>query len=390
MHTDTEMYESLFPGYRDLDIALAHYWFMTWRGGEKVARAFLDLFPKADIYTLFYDKKVCGSHIAGHRVVSSRFDLPILRRHYQKLFPLYPKAVRSLHVDRSYDLMISSESGPIKGIGLPDAGMPHLCYIHTPMRYCWGETEVYLKSLPAVVRPLAGTLFERLRVYDMSTVDNVTDYVANSENVRKRVSRYYSRDARVVYPPIADELFKKKSYQRKRLGKHYLSFGALTPYKRIDILVDAFNESRQPLVIIGAGSESKRLSSRARDNITFLGSASWETIEEVVLDAKALLFPGVEDFGMIPLEVMTYGLPVLAYAEGGALETVVDIPDHPEYSTGCFFYEQSKNAVLDVIERFEAIEKNFDKEFIYMHAAKFREHEFKKRILSIIRMIVEK
>ncbi len=378
------VFESILPGYQEMDVAIAHYWFVTWRGGEKVVRAMLDLFPKADIYTLFYDKRTCGPYLDGHRIISSRLDMPILRRQYQKLFPLYPYAVRSLHMDRSYDLVISSESGPIKGIRLPNRDIPHLCYIHTPMRYCWEDQRSYLQSLPSLIRPIAKRQFDRLRTYDLTTIDNVTCYIANSENVRGRVERYYHREAEVIYPPIADELFEKHAYRDRQPGDFYLSFGALAPYKRIDLLVDAFNRNGRPLVVIGDGSELKGLRSRARENIQFLGAVDWETVEYYVSRAKALLFPGVEDFGMIPLEVMAYGLPVLAFASGGALETVIDDPDCPERSTGCFFHEQSVEAVLRVIERFEDFEHRFDTEFLFRHAKMFCEEEFKKKLLRAV------
>ncbi|MCF7934120.1 MAG: glycosyltransferase [Spirochaetia bacterium] len=389
MHTELEIFQEVFPDYRELDVTFAHYWLVTWRGGEKVLKALLDLFPRAAVYTMFYDQEVCGPHLEGHPVFSSRYDHRILRRHYQKLFPLYPRAVGSLGPVPSGDLLISSESGPIKGIARADINMPHLCYIHTPMRYCWGGTDDYLNTLPAVARPLARTMFERLRVYDTTTIDNVSEYAANSEHVRSRVQQYYHRDAKVIYPPIADELFNEPRYEQKRPGKHYLSFGALTPYKRIDLLVDAFNQSGEPLVVIGSGSELKKLRSRAHENITFLGSAPWSVVQEAIMDAKALLFPGVEDFGMIPLEVMSYGLPVLAYAKGGALETVIDHPEDTGTSTGCLFYEQTVPAVLEVIERFEAIERSFDRAFIFTHASGFREHEFKKQMLLMIRAMLE-
>lgn len=385
MPTDNEIYEHIFPHHRELEVALAHYWLVTWRGGEKVVEAIAELFPRADLYTMFYQDSVCGKHLDGHQVYSSSLDHALLRKQYQKLFPLYPRAVRSLSLQREYDLLISSESGPIKGIRKNSGILPHLCYIHTPMRYCWGGTDEYLTSLPRLLRPLARREFEKLRKYDETTIDNVDWYIANSHHVQNRVKDYYKRSAEVIYPPITDELFCEKRYEKKRKGEYYVSFGALTPYKRIDLIVEAFNRNRQRLIVIGEGSERKRLEALAEENITFYGSAEWSLIEETLLGAKALLFPGIEDFGMIPLEVMAYGLPVIAYGKGGALETVVEKEGDVVHSTGLFFSEQTSEALNAAVDRFESIARDFDPAFIASHAAKFRTHEFKIRFLKFVK-----
>lgn len=362
-------------------VAIAHYWFVTWRGGEKVVRSILDIFPNADIYTLFYDATVCGPYLAGHHVYSSVLDKPFLRQKYQKLFPLYPTGVRSLTLKGDYDLIISSESGPIKGIHNPN-NIPHLCYIHTPMRYCWGFTHDYLNSLPCIARPLAKAAFESLRRYDETTVDGVTKFVANSQNVRNRVQTYYGRDASVVFPPIALDLFGDKNLVISKCSdrQYYLSFGAITPYKGIGLLVDTFNQNGLPLVIIGEGSERKKLEAMANSNITFVGALPYHKIQEYILGAKALLFPGEEDFGMIPLEVMAHGIPVLAYGQGGALETVVENDANIPQGTGLFFCQQSVDALQAAVDAFEKIQNDFDPAFIRAHARLFGEDHFKTKI----------
>jgi glycosyltransferase involved in cell wall biosynthesis len=370
-------------------IALAHYWYVTWRGGEKVTRAILDLFPNADIYTLFYDESVCGPHLAGHAVYSSVFDRPFLRKKYQKLFPLYPMGVRSLKLQGQYDLIVSSESGPIKGIQNPD-DIPHLCYIHTPMRYCWGFTGEYLNALPVIARPLAKAAFESLRRYDETTVAGVTKYVANSQNVRDRVRKYYGRDASVVYPPISLDLFEDHNLVKNRISEreYYLSFGAITPYKGVGLLVDAFNKNGRKLVVIGEGSERKKLEAKANSNIIFTGALPYAKIREYILGAKALLFPGEEDFGMIPLEVMAHGVPVLAYARGGALETVVETGDNTQ-GTGKFFQQQSVDSLQTVIDQFEVVQDDFDPVFIRSHARLFGEDHFKERMVSEVMELLD-
>jgi glycosyltransferase involved in cell wall biosynthesis len=356
-----------------MKVAIIHYWLITRRGGEKVVESILKVYPEADIYTLFLDQETYGDNLPKNRIYTSILNNGFLRKHYQKMFPLYPFGIRSLKLKDKYDLIISSESGPAKGIQIKD-NTPHLCYIHSPMRYCWGFTDEYLRSMPKAARPLAKFFFKRLRNWDKTTIGNVTHYIANSQNVAQRVERYYGEKASVLYPPIDLGLFEKplKTDAHKDI---YLSFGAITPYKRIDLLVDAFNENGKPLVVIGAGSEKEKLLKKARPNIKFMGSLAWEEIETFLYRTKALLFPGEEDFGMIPLEVMAYGIPVLAYKKGGALETIVE-SDEIEKSSGLFFKEQTVESVQDCIDKFEEVEDRFDPNWIRSHARKFGEDVF--------------
>lgn len=394
MHTSDQeqVFESILPGYRDMTPAIAHYWLTTWRGGEKVVKALLELFPKADLFTLFYEKEECGGYVEGHAVYTSSLDKPFLRKRYQKVFPLYPYGVRSLrtdsgHMGKQYDFIISSESGPIKGIRTH--GLPHLCYVHTPMRYCWEPRTDYLRGLRWPVKQITNMLFERLRRYDETTVENVDRFVSNSENVRKRVLKHYDRETSVVYPPIEDAVFARTpQFKTGETPSYYVSFGAIAPYKRIDLLVEAFNKSGERLVVMGEGSERARLEKSAGSNITFTGFLSDEQVHSTLIKAKALLFPGEEDFGMIPLEVMALGIPVIAYAAGGALETVVENREHPEKSTGLFFETQSSTSILEAIERFETHRGSFSPEFIRNHALCFHEIEFKKRMLEQVKALL--
>jgi len=356
-----------------MKVAIVHYWLITRRGGEKVVESILKVFPDADIYTLFLNKGTYGENLPKNKIYTSILNKGFLRKHYQKMFPLYPLGIKSLKLKNKYDLIISSESGPAKGIEIKDS-TPHLCYIHSPMRYCWGFTEEYLRSMPRFTRPLARYFFKRLRDWDKTTIDNVNHYIANSKNVAKRVEKYYNKEASILYPPIDLELFKKplKTTVKRDI---YLSFGAITPYKRIDLLVDTFNENGKPLVVIGNGSEKEKLIKKAKSNIMFTGSLPWHEIELFIDRTKALLFPGEEDFGMIPLEVMAYGIPVLAYQKGGALETIV-VDVNVKKSSGLFFKEQSMNSLQECLDRFEEIEKDFDPNWIRAHARKFGEDVF--------------
>lgn len=359
-----------------MKVAIVHYWLVTRRGGEKVLETILKIFPDADIYTLFLDREVYGANLPKNKIYTSILNVPILRKHYQKIFPIYPLGIKSLRLKDEYDLVISSESGPAKGIKIPD-NIPHICYIHSPMRYCWGFTDDYLRSIPSLMRPIANYFFMKLRNWDKTTIDNVTHYIANSNNVANRVRMFYNREASVIYPPIDLSLF-DRPLKKDCTRDSYLSFGAITPYKRIDLLVDTFNRNGKKLIIIGDGSEKEKLEKKANDNISFLGALNWEQIEKNLDRTKALLFPGEEDFGMIPLEVMAYGIPVIAFKKGGALETVVENKETSK-SSGLFFEEQTVQSIQASLIKFEAIEKDFDPSWIRNYARTFGEDQFIKR-----------
>lgn len=371
-----------------MKVAVLHYWFVSRRGGEKVVESILKLFPDADIYTLFYDKKKYGRHLENHNIYTSVLNIPFFTKRHHQLFPLYPLGVKSLKLKKKYDLIISSESGPIKGIKNP-YNIPHLCYIHSPMRYCWGFSDEYLRTVSKPLRPLIKILFERLRQWDKTTINHVDFYIANSKNVAKRVKTFYNREAKVIYPPISNEFFNKTTISD--LPKEFfLSFGAMTPYKRIDLLVETFNMNKKPLVIIGEGSEKKALMKKAKSNIVFKGNLPWEEIEKIFAKSKLLIFPGEEDFGMIPLEVMAYGIPVLAYKKGGALETVVENEKNIKKSTGLFFDEQTPQSLNKGIEKFLKNEPLFDANSIKKHAEQFKDNIFQKKMTSAIDSFLNK
>jgi len=372
---------------KDLNVAIVHYWLVTWRGGEKVIASLLKMFPKADIYTLFYDQTECGKYVKGHQVFSSSLDKPLIRKNYQKLFPLYPYGIKSLKLKKKYDLIISSESGPAKGITI-DSPTPHLCYIHTPMRYCWGYMEPYLQSLPAWSRPFARKAFNKLAQWDLTTVDNADLYVANSNNVAKRVERFYKKKAEVCHPPISLDLL-NQPLNKQTEKNHYLSFGAITPYKNIDLLVDLFNQTGKPLVVIGEGSEKKKLELKAKSNIRFTGSLPWNEINRLILQSRALIFPGEEDFGIIPLEVMSQGVPVIALKKGGALETVVENRENVETSSGIFFDEPEVESLSKAIDDFERLESQFDPQWIRQQVTRFGEDRFQREMTAYIHRLLE-
>ncbi|WP_117883836.1 glycosyltransferase [Aureibaculum luteum] len=371
-----------------MKVAIIHYWFITKRGGEKVVESLLKIYPDADIYTLFYDEKKYDKSLKNHTVYTSILNKSFLRKHYQKIFPLYPLGIKSLKLKNKYDLIISSESGPAKGINIGE-NTPHICYVHSPMRYCWSHKEIYLKAVNPILRPLMSFFLNRLKSWDKSTIDNVDLYLSNSKNVANRLKKYYQKDSEVVYPPIADDLF-IKPLPTDTQKDIFLSFGAITPYKRIDLLVDVFNRNGKQIVIIGDGSEKEKLEKKANNNIKFKGTLSWEDIENYFARSKALLFPGEEDFGMIPLEVMAYGIPVIAFKKGGALETIIENRNNIKESTGLFFDNQNIKSVEKTIDLFEKEIQNFNPILIRNHAKKFSEEIFISNIKKQIKKFENK
>lgn len=357
-----------------MNVAIIHYWFINRRGGERVIESLLKLYPEADIYTLFYDKKEYSGNLKSNSVYTSLLNLKVVRKNHQLFFPLFPLGISSLRLKKKYDLIISSESGPAKGIKIPNL-TPHICYVHTPMRYCWGHTAEYTKNRPYLIKWILDALFFLLKKWDETTINNVHCYIANSNNVNRRIKKYYNKESDVIFPPIRNELFSKPLIQLKNKKLHFLSFGALVPYKRIDVLVNTFKCRKEKLVVIGTGPEYNKLKKGAPENVEFVGYAPWQRVEELIYLSKALIFPGEEDFGMIPLELMAYGLPVIAFAKGGALETVIHNED-TEKATGVFFNNQTEQSISEAIDYFNKINSKFDPQFIRNHAKKFREELF--------------
>jgi len=373
--------------FSQLKVAIAHYWLIRERGGEKVLKNLLELFPQADVYTLFYDPKAMAEMLEGHAVYSSILNYTWLRSHYTKIFPLYPIGVRSLELKKNYDLLISSESGPIKGIERSSAAK-HLCYTHTPMRYCWEHTEEYLRDLPFFIKPFVKSAFEKLRRYDVTTIDNVDLYLANSQHVSDRIKKYYKKNSLVIHPPIEDHILSRNIPRTKlRQSLPYVSFGALVPYKRIDLLVETFKLRQEHLIVIGEGSERKRLEQLAPTNVSFTGALSWEKAASLIENAKALIFPGEEDFGLIPVEATALGCPVIAFGKGGVLETVVCSAE-PKFSTGLFFQQQSVSSLSSALDQYHRICNEFSPQFMKDHAKKFSKSIFKDEISKAVRAIL--
>jgi glycosyltransferase involved in cell wall biosynthesis len=355
-------------------VALVHYWLISWRGGEKVLEALARLFPDADIYTHVYDPEVIAASPLAGREIRTTFihRLPFAKRLYQEYLPLMPIALEQLDLS-GYDLVISSESGPAKGLVLPPH-VAHLCYCHTPMRYVWDMYHDYLAHAGWFMQLMMRPLIHYLRIWDRLSADRVDHFIANSAFVAKRIAKFYRRDAEVLYPPIEIDEFQLTTGHEG----FYLIVGALVRYKKADLAVRAFNRLGLPLVVIGDGELHADLKSIAGPNVKVLGRQSRAVILDHYRRCKALVFPGVEDFGIVPLEAMATGKPVLAYGRGGALETVVD------GVTGLHFHEQTEDALIATVERIERGEIQFDAVAIRSHAASFDIANFNTSLLRVI------
>jgi len=359
----------------DKKIALVHYWLTGMRGGEKVVESICNLFPDLDIFTLVYDKRKIAESINKHKVYTSFIQkLPFARKKYQIYLPLMPVAIEQFDLS-DYDIVISSESGIAKGV-LTRPETCHFCYCHTPMRYLWNMYFDYLKNenIRFLKRKIIEKFFNYLRVWDLATASRVDYFISNSDNVRKRILKYYRRDSTVIYPPVDVEsmIFETKKQD------YYLVVSQLVSYKRIDLAVRAFNESKKELIIIGEGSEFKKLKKMAGDNIRFLGWQSGEDLKKYYAGAKAFIFPGEEDFGITPVEAQASGTPVIGFGKGGLLETVIN------GKTGLFFYKQDYKDLIDAVETFESSSGKFDCYKIRENSLKFSKGRFKKDLIKFL------
>lgn len=356
-----------------MKVAIVHYWLVGMRGGEKVIEALCDMYPEADIFTHAYDPAAISPTIKAHQIKTSFINrLPFAARRYKSYLPLMPMALEQLDL-RGYDLVISSESGPAKGI-IPPSASTHICYCHSPMRYVWNMFHDYRERTGFINRLVMPPAAHYIRNWDAISANRVHEFVANSATVARRIETYYRRRATVVYPPVDTEAF--EIVPDHEIGDYYLMVGELVRYKRPELAVEAFNRLQKPLVVIGGGEMLREIRSMAGATVKILGPQPFSVLKHHYARCQALIFPGEEDFGIVPVEAMASGRPVIAYARGGATETVQDT------ITGTFFRDQSVDSIIDAVERNRQIA--FDPTRIAGHAAAFNVERFTREMARFI------
>ena len=357
-----------------MKVALVHDYLNQMGGAERVVMAFHQMFPEAPIYTSIYDPQRVDPAFQEMDIRTSFMQkFPLVTRHHQPYLPFYPFAMESLDL-RDYELVLSSSSAFGKGV-ITRPGTMHICYCHTPMRWCWNYREyVEREQLGGMARRVLPLLITGLRVWDQVSAMRVDHFIANSPVVAERIQKYYRRDAVVIPPPVEVSRF---SFDPDiEVEDYFLIISRLIPYKRIDLAIEACNRLRLPLVIIGAGRDLERLKRRAGPTIRFLGRLSDQEVLHYYARCRALLFPGEEDFGITPLEAQACGRPVIAYGSGGALASVV------EGITGVFFYEQTVDSLATALASFD--ERRYEPQTIRSHALEFDMPRFHRRILQFI------
>ncbi len=362
-----------------MDIALVQDWLTGMRGGEKVLEQLCEIYPDAPLHTMIHNKGSVSDTIEDRKIIKSWLQhIPFGRRFYRYFLPFMPLLVKSLNL-KKYDLVISTSHCVAKNVKSSDEGL-HICYCHSPMRYIWDMFDHYFspaKSMPVylamkLVRPY-------LQFVDRWTSKNVDYFIANSQTTADRISRYYNRESRIIYPPVDTNYYTPGHGEREDF---YLVVSSMVPYKKVDIAVKAFNSSGKKLRVIGSGPELNYLKKIAKGNIEFFEWCKKETLRKNYRKCRALIFPGKEDFGIVPVEAMACGAPVLAYNEGGATESVVG------GETGLFFDRQSPQDLNKVIQNFE--KKSFNRQEIRTRAEKFSEESFRSKIEEFISRKTEK
>lgn len=359
-------------------VALLHYWLVNMRGGEKVLEQLLHLYPDADVFTHVYDKEKMSKPLQRANVKTTAISrLPLARRLYKQYLPFMPYALESLDLGE-YDVVVSSESGPAKGV-LRSPDCLHICYCHSPMRYLWnlgGDR----RGQRGVQNLLSQPIFHYLRQWDVLNSFRVDYFVANSQNTQRRIAALYRRDAEIIHPPVETNRFSIDPAP----GEFYLFVGELVEYKRADLAVAACRELGLPLVVIGEGAQRKRLETQAGPTVSFLGRQDDPTVAAYMRRCRALIFPGEEDFGIVPVEVMASGRPVIALGKGGARETVV--PGR----TGILFATPTLADLIGALRQMEASHRDFVPRHIRAHAEGFDTDLFRTRMQAFIESALDR
>ena len=355
-----------------MKLALAHEYFAARGGAEHVVEVLHAMWPDAPVYTFFHDRSRYGRLDGWRLVTSSLQSFPIGGGMHRLLLPLYPAAARRLRVPDDFDVALVSTSAFIKGIALAERTV-EVAYCHSPTRYLWDASDEYVNDeVPSLLQPAVRELLARLRETDLTMARRVDAWIANSGVVAERIARFYGRESEIVYPPVDVESFDARAER----GEHWLFIGRLSAYKRVDVAVRAFARTRRRLIVVGDGRERETLERYATDNVAFTGHVDEPTKRELLASARGLIFPADDDFGIVCVEALASGAPVVALAKGGAREIVRDGID------GALFAEPDPEQVADAVERVERV--RWDVDTLRASARRFAVSRFQERIRAIV------
>ncbi len=361
--------------------AIVHDWIVSIAGGEKVLKSIYEVFP-SPIYTLLTNQKILKeSFLENAKIHTSIIQkFPFAQKLYQKYLPFFPFAIEQLDLSE-YDVIISSSHCVAKGV-LTRFDQLHICYCHTPMRYAWDLYFQYLNESnlkKGIKARIAQMILHYLRMWDISTLSRVDEFIANSEFVAKRIKKLYNKEAKVIYPPV-DINYYEPNFQKDNF---YLTASRFVPYKKIDLIVEAFsNMEDKKLVVIGDGPDMSKIKNKAKKNIEILGYQNNDILKSYLQKAKAFVFAAIEDFGILPVEAQACATPVIGFSKGGTKETVIN------NKTGILFDEQNIAGIIEAIKKFE--KQKFDLYDIRKHALKFCEDRFKKEFKAFVLENLEK
>lgn len=381
-----------------MKLAIIHDWLTGMRGGEKCLEIVCRRFPDARLYTLLRRRGATSPAIERMNITTSFLQrVPGITRLYRYFLPLMPRAVQQLRIPADVDLVLSFNHAVAKGVRVA-AGVPHVCYCFTPMRYAWHLRQEYFGESNAIAesrfKTLARTckapmafarnrMLDRVRQWDHDVAQRVTHFVAISRTISERIAQCYGRTSTLIYPPVDTDYYCPADVERQEF---YLCVSALVPYKRIDLAVDACNRLGRKLIVIGEGPSKKKLQRRAGSTVHFLGWKSNEEIRDQLRRCRALLFPGIEDFGIVPLEAQACGAPVIALGRGGALETVIGADEH-RVGTGLFFPEQTIDSFCQAIAGFEQQPHWFSTGLARRQAERFAADRYEQQLVRFLEQV---
>jgi len=370
-----------------MKIAIIHDWLVTYAGAERVLEQMLFLYPEADLFSIVDFLPENKRDFINNKQVNTSFiqNLPLAKKKYRQYLPLMPLAIEQLDLS-GYDVVLSSSHAVAKGV-LTGPGQLHVSYVHSPIRYAWDLQHQYLKESgldKGIMGWIAKFMLHKLRIWDYRTANGVDSFIANSKFIAQRIWKIYRREAKVIYPPVDVSAF--SFYPNKE--NFYLTASRMVPYKKIDLIVEAFSKMpNKKLIVIGDGPDFKKIKSKADNNVTILGYQPFEVLKDYMQRAQAFVFAAEEDFGIVPVEAQACGTPVIAYGKGGAKETICGIED--SLPTGLFFNDQSVSSLIQAVQKFEQCRDRIYPVVCRDNASRFSPQRFKQEFSKYVENLLD-